>query len=208
MSESWVRQLGAAARRYAGRADEADDLVQAACLAAVEAGWTDFASAETQAWLHGVMRNKARMAARGAVRRRAREARWLADGDDGVGEEGAGPDLSGLPNGLRVTALLSLNGATRSEIGWLLGLSDAALRQRISQLKRAIERAPETDLTLQGALPFGVMRRTMVERLRKRGGFLASHDPDGHFFVLASSQNRGARQQTGERLKRRPDHAQ
>ncbi|WP_084420135.1 sigma factor [Henriciella litoralis] len=198
MSENWVKQLGAAARRYAGRADEADDLVQAACLAAVETGRTDFSSAETQAWLHGVMRNKARMSARSAVRRRAREAGWLADRDDGACADEPGPDLSGLPNSLRVTALLSLNGATRAEIGWLLGLSDAALRQRISQLKRAIERAPEADLTLKGALPFGVMRRTMVERLRQRGGFLASHDPDGHFFVLASSQNRGARQHTGE----------
>ncbi len=198
MSENWVRQLGAAARRFAGRSDEADDLVQAACLAAVEAGRTDFGSAETQAWLHGVIRNKARMAARGAVRQRVRETRWLADSDDSKQGDGLAPDLSGLPKSLRVTALLSLNGATRAEIGWLLGLSDAALRQRVSQLKRAIERAPEADLTLEGALPFGVMRRTMLERLRKRGGFLASHDPDGHFFVLACSQKAGARQQTGE----------
>lgn len=198
MSENWVRQLGAAARRYAGRGDEADDLVQAACLAAVEAGRTDFGSAETQAWLHGVMRNKARMAARGAARQRARDARWMVESDNGGRGDEAGPDLSGLPKSLRVTALLSLNGATRAEIGWLLGLSDAALRQRVSQLKRAIERAPEADLTLEGALPFGVMRRTMLERLRNRGGFLASHDPDGHFFVLACSQKVGARQQTGE----------
>lgn len=198
MSESWVRQLRATARRYAGRSDEADDLVQAACLAAIEAGRTDFSSAETQAWLRGVVRNTARMAARGAVRQRARETRWLIEADTaGRGDE-AGPDLSGLPTSLRVTALLSLNGATRAEIGWLLGLSDAALRQRISQLRRAIERAPEADLTLEGALPFGLMRRTMLERLRKRDGYLASHDPDGHFFVLACSQKAGARQQTGE----------
>ncbi|MAN75442.1 MAG: transcriptional regulator [Henriciella sp.] len=197
MSESWVRELRVAARRHAGRRDEADDLVQAACLAAVEAGRTDFTSPETQAWLRGVLRNKARMTSRGALRQRARETRWANERGDGAGSEGAGPDLTALPRSLRVTALLSLNGATRAEIGWLLGLSDAALRQRISQLKRAIDRAPDVDLTLQGALPFGVMRRTMLERFGKRDGFLASHDPDGHFFVLACSQKDGARQHRG-----------
>lgn len=168
-----------------------------ACLAALEAGRTDFAWPETQAWLHGVIRNKARMSARGAVRRMARETRSAAETEDSAGYETATPDLSGLPRSLRVTALLSLNGATRAEIGWLLGLSDAALRQRISQLKRAIERAPDVDLTLYGALPFGVMRQRMLERMRQRGGFLASHDPDGHFFVLSRSQFPDLRQQQG-----------
>jgi RNA polymerase sigma-70 factor (ECF subfamily) len=116
-----------------------------------------------------------------------------------VHREGADrPDLAHLPPSLRLTALLALNGATRREIGWLLGLSDAALRQRVSQLKRAIEAGPVPDMGLQGVLPFGAMRRQMVERLKKRGGFLASHDPDGHFFVLARSQNGGSRQQAGE----------
>lgn len=194
MTASWVATLGAVARRHAARPDEADDLFQSACLAAVEAGRIDFEAADNQAWLAGVIRNKARMAARSEGRRKAREAGWRRDEADGTEALLAPRDLSSLPPSLRVTALLALNGATRAEIGWLLGLSDAALRQRISQLKRAIDQGPVEDAGLELGLPFGVMRRRMLQRLRQRGGFLASHDPDGHFFVVASSQNGAARQ--------------
>lgn len=198
MSAELRASLQAIARRHVRSADEADDVVQQALLAAIEAGRTDFSSGQGRAWLIGTVRNKARMLARGVVRQRAREEAW-SEVAAAVNREGADrPDLARLPPSLRLTALLALNGATRSEIGWLLGLSDAALRQRVSQLKRAIEAGPVPDMGLQGALPFGAMRRKMVERLKKRGGFLASHDPDGHFFVLARSQKGGSRQQAGE----------
>ncbi|WP_182482162.1 sigma-70 family RNA polymerase sigma factor [Henriciella barbarensis] len=36
MTASWVATLGAVARRYAGRPDEADDLFQSACLAILD----------------------------------------------------------------------------------------------------------------------------------------------------------------------------
>ena len=193
--------LKAVARRHARTPDEADDLVQEALLAAIEAGRTDFTSGQTRAWLAGVIRNKAAMTARGAARRLRRETAWLADrvAPDTDGEAGL-PDVSGLPRSLRLVALLAFAGATRPEIAWLLGLTDTALRQRISQLKRALACLPETDgaQALQGALPYGALRRSMVERLKRRGGFLASHDPDGHFFVLASSQIPDARQQDNE----------
>ena len=195
------QSLRAVARRHAHTPDEADDLVQQALLAAIEAGRTDFASGQTWAWLSGVIRNRARMEARGAVRRRERERAWQADGltQEAGGIDGL-PDVSALPRSLRLVALLAFAGATRPEIAWLLGLSDTALRQRISQLKRALAGLPQTGgaQALQGALPFGALRRSMIDRLKRRGGFLASHDPDGHLFVLASSQKPGVRQQEGE----------
>lgn len=200
MTEPWVRRLGAVARRHAGRPDEAEDLVQLACLAAVEAGRTDFESEDTQKWLRGVIRNQARQVARASVRRREREAGWQQVSDEPAGLiDRDAISLGGLSPSLRVTALLALNGATRAEIGWLLGLSDTALRQRISQLKRTIETSPDVDLTLDEALPYGAMRQRMRARLAQRGGFLASHDPDGHFFVLTTSQIANRRQQTCER---------
>lgn len=199
MTEAWVRRLGAVARRHAGRPDEAEDLVQLACLAAVEAGRTDFESEDTQKWLRGVIRNQARQVARASVRRREREAGWQQVSDEPAGLiDRDAISLGGLSPSLRVTALLALNGATRAEIGWLLGLSDTALRQRISQLKRTIETSPDVDLTLDEVLPYGAMRQRMRARLARRDGFLASHDPDGHFFVLTTSQIAYRRQQTCE----------
>jgi len=170
MIASMDPSLKAVARRHARSADEADDLVQQALLAAIEAGRTDFTSGQTRAWLKGVIRNKARMAARGAVRRRTRETAWQDGAALSIEGGTAGlPDVSALPRSLRLVALLAFAGATRPEIAWLLG-----------------------------ALPFGALRRSMVERLKARGGFLASHDPDGHLFVIASSQKPATRQQQGE----------
>lgn len=193
--------LKAFALRHAYSPDEADDLVQEALLAAIETGRTDFMSGQTRAWLRGVIRNKSRMTARGAARRKAREADWsLAREAETVMAVPDIPDVSILPPSLRLVAMLGFSGATRPEIAWLLGLSDTALRQRISQLKRALASLPDSPPAdaLKGALPFGVLRRSMFDHLRQRGGFLASHDPDGHIFVLSSSQNRTARQQAGE----------
>ncbi|MEQ9316657.1 MAG: sigma-70 family RNA polymerase sigma factor [Henriciella sp.] len=207
MSGGVPQSLRAIARRYTRDADEADDLVQQALLAAIEAGRTDFASGQARAWLAGVIRNKAKMTARGAVRRKARERAWLSaragDADGAIEIEGM-PDVSGLPRSLRLVAMLAFAGATRPEIGWLLGLSDAALRQRISQLKRAIAGLPpgETPKALEGALPFGALRRSMIDQLKRRGGFLASHDPDGHLFVLASSQSPRLRQPRAEQTEK------
>lgn len=204
MSADLPTSLHTIARRHVRDADEADDLVQQALLAAIEAGRTDFSSGQTRAWLAGVIRNKARMDARGAVRRKARDGAWLTGGDVASLAELGMPDVSGLPRSLRLVAMLAFAGATRPEIAWLLGLSDTALRQRISQLKRALVGLPAGQNVdgLQGALPFGALRRSMMDQLARRGGFLASHDPDGHVFVVASSQKPGLRQPMGEQTEK------
>ena len=196
--------LHAQARRLARRPEEADDLLQSALLAALESGRTDLAAPETRRWLSGVLRNRAAFDARTAARRKRRESRWLdAHGEpppqatsiEPRAREASLPDLS--PS-LRLTALLALSGHTRPEIGWLLNLSDTALRQRISQLKRALASAPAPDFAdPDGRLAFGRIRRALLAPARRADAFLASHDPDGHLFVVSRSQIPTPRQQTG-----------
>jgi RNA polymerase sigma-70 factor (ECF subfamily) len=194
--------LHAQARRLARRAEEADDLLQSALLAALEAGRTDLAAPETRRWLSGVLRNRAAFDARTAGRRKRREAAW----SECVPRECAKPGeerveaneslLAGLSPALRLAALLALSGHTRQEIGWLLNLSDAALRQRISQLKRALANAHAPDAAdPTGALQFGRIRRALLTPSRRVNVFLASHDPDGHLFVVSRSQTPRSRQQ-------------
>jgi DNA-directed RNA polymerase specialized sigma24 family protein len=189
--------LHALARRVSRRADEADDLVQEALLIALEAGRTNLASPETRRWLAGVIRNRAAFDARTSARRRRRETGWSeAQPAAAIRSETPAPELAHLSPALRVTALLALSGHTRQEIGWLLNLSDAALRQRISQLKRALDNAPMPDADPTGALAFGRIRRALLGPTRRPEAFLASHDPDGHLFVVSRSQVSAPRQQT------------
>ena len=188
--------LHALARRASRRPEEADDLLQAALLAALEAGRTDLAAPETRRWLAGVIRNRGAFDARTSARRRRRETGWSeALPATSTPADTASPELAHLSPALRVTALLALSGHTRQEIGWLLHLSDDALRQRISQLKRALAGATANgDPT--GPLAFGRIRRALLGPSRRPEAFLASHDPDGHLFVISRSQISTPRQQT------------
>lgn len=201
--------LHAQARRLARRPEEADDLLQSALLAALESGRTDLAAPETRRWLSGVLRNRAAFDARTATRRKRRDSSWSEDvlhpsqtGGGGSprlrGETEGAAATAGLPPSLRLTALLALSGHTRQEIGWLLNLSDTALRQRISQLRRALASAPAPDTAdPAGELAFGRIRSALLGPARREHALLASHDPDGHLFVVSRSQIPQSRQQTG-----------
>jgi DNA-directed RNA polymerase specialized sigma24 family protein len=191
------KDLHALARRVARRSGDADDLVQQAILAALEAGRTDLAAPETRRWLAGVIRKRAAFDARTAGRSRRRETAWVETRGQ---SDQAGPEDPGLPPlspALRVTALLALSGHTRQEIGWLLNLSDEALRQRLSQLRKALANAsPPGQPGPAGELAFGRIRRALLAPARRGNAFLASHDPDGHLFVVSRSQIPHPRQQT------------
>ena len=200
--------LHAQARRLTRRAEEADDLLQSALLAALESGRTDFTSPETRRWLSGVLRNRAAFDARTAGRRKRRDTAWSESfllhaehGGGGAprsGETERATAVAGLAPSLRLPALLALSGHTRQEIGWLLNLSDTALRQRISQLRRALASAPAPDTAdPTGQLAFGRIRRALLGPARREHAVLASHDPDGHLFVVSRSQIPRPRQQTG-----------
>jgi len=200
--------LHAQARRHARRPHEADDLLQSALLAALESGRTDLAAPETRRWMSGVIRNRAAFDVRTGVRRKRRESAWSENvlpqeereggGSPRLGNEtdGAVATLRDLSPSLRLTALLALSGHTRREIGWLLNLSDTALRQRISQLRRALATAPTPAANPTGPLAFGRIRRALLAPARRNNAFLASHDPDGHLFVVSRSQIPTPRQQS------------
>lgn len=177
------------ARRRVRRLAEAEDLLQDALLIALEARRGDLTRVENRRWLAGVMRNRGLLDARSAARRRLREAEFQSTAPDM-----ALPDLpaygrvSDLPPALRTTALLALTRHTRAEIAWLLRLSDVALRKRISEIRRRLVGAGDgvTDIDLRGNLPFGLMRRALLGRVRDRGPAFGSHDPDGNLFVVSS----------------------
>lgn len=196
-------QLLAIARREGGR-QGAEDLVQDALLIAVEAGRHDLADPANAAWLRGVVRNRARMALRAARRRLARDRAWHdarpMPTARAPGQERADPAeiLAGLPPALRTLAALVLTGHNRREIAYLLDLPDSALRQRVSALKRILTArglaAPEELSGLGLDLAYGRIRDALLPALRRHGGIFASHDPDGHLFIVRRSQKPEPRQ--------------
>ena len=179
------------ARKHSRRDADADDLLQTALLAAIEAQRTDMTHAGNRRWFAGVLRNRALHEARTVVRRRRRENdfRFVHDtGSSPVATPGH-PTLT-LPPALRTTALLALTGHTRTEIAWLLNLSDTAMRKRISDIRRRYresggQTAPECG-GLRSDLPFGLIRRALVGKVRGADMMLGSHDPDGNLFVVTS----------------------
>ena len=109
--------------------------------------------------------------------------------------------LAGLPPSLRMVAALALQGQNRREIAYLLGLTDTALRQRLTALRRALHAKgaslPEGLPGLGGTLDYGVIRDALLPMLLRGGGTVAAHDPDGHLFVLRGSQGGNRRQLPG-----------
>lgn len=195
-------QLLAIARREAGTA-MAEDVVQDALLVAIEQGRHDLENPENGRWLCGVVRNRARMLARSARRRLGRETKWQGSRHPPEMGESTAPDevLAGLPPALQSLAALVLTGHNRREIAYLLNLSDTALRQRVSALKRhMLARGLAAPRELSGLcldLAYGRIRDALLPALLRQGGAFASHDPDGHLFIVRRSQNPGSRQQDG-----------
>lgn len=202
MTRETYRHWLAVARRLARRGDEAEDLLHEALLVAARAGRGDLTQTDSARWFSGVLRNLAAMQARSAVRRRARETAAASDEGAEAPEEDGAPALAlpELPRALRQVAALALHGMTRAEIAWALRLNDAALRQRISGLRKALSRwmasAPPTPAVRP--LASGRMRQSLLDVVRRRGA-LGTHDPDGHLIAIreigSASRPRAPRQQ-------------
>ena len=188
------------ARTQSRRADEACDLLQTALLIAVEARREDMSDSDNRRWLAGVLKNQARQEARSAIRRNNRETafeRLRHTPEATTCDCDTRGFVATLPPGLRTTALLALTGHTRAEIGWLLGLPDTALRKRISDIRRRWRAGGPDPLPIaggpRGALPFGLIRKTLTGPVRRSGIHFATHDPDGNLLAV-SSQNGRSRQ--------------
>lgn len=192
-------QLVREAQRAARRRPEAEDLFQTVWLAAVEAGRGDLTCAANRRWFVGALRKRALFDARTAVRRRTREQHTaLMDARTGEIEENPVWFVKRLPPKVRTTALLVLTGHSKREILWLLRINEPALRQRIADIRRRwqAEGGGQLDSVagLSGPLNFGIIRRSLLPSARSPGVVLASHDPDGHLFVVGTSRKPGARQ--------------
>lgn len=182
------RELLRTARRFAASHDEACDLVQDAVMIALARGFEDWSAPGRRGWLRGVVRKRAASVIRGQQRRRRREAlpdgacssastRWVWQADF----------LASLPRSLRAVALLASADLCAAEIRWLLGVSDTALRQRLTALRRAVgaEGEPPTRPASEPQLSFGGPRALLLAGLRRQHGrVVATHDPDGHVILL------------------------
>jgi DNA-directed RNA polymerase specialized sigma24 family protein len=191
-------QLLREAQRAVRRRPEAEDLFQTVWLAAVEAGREDLSCAANRRWFVGALRRRALFDARTAVRRRSRERAALMDAHTGESVEVPVWFVERLPPKLRTTALLVLTGHSKREILWLLRMNEPALRQRIADIRRRWRAEGGGSLDgvcgLCGPLNFGFIRRALLPPARRPGVVLASHDPDGHLFVVSTSRKPGARQ--------------
>lgn len=195
MDLATYRSLLARARRLSRRAADADDLLQDALLAGIEAGRDD------AAWLEGVLKNLAAMTARGEGRRRRREAGWAAAENPVATEACADPGparddlLRRLPPAARRVAVLALHGLSAEEIRWILGLADTAFRQRLTRIRKTLGELPPQqraeaqalayvrDPARASDLQFGLVRRSLKAALAGRPG-LGTHDADGHLVVI------------------------
>lgn len=188
--------------RVCRRGEEAEDLLQQVLLAAVEAGRSDLSCEANERWIKGALRQQAAFQARCAIRRRRREelsaltTQLLRDSAVWGESDESHPGLpvaflSGLTPSLRTTALLALTGHSRREIAWLLGVTPAALRQRIAELRRRWHRSGggifRDFCGLRGTLDYGRMRAALAIAGQRVGDSdLGSHDPDGHLLILSS----------------------
>ena len=175
--------------------DDAEDLLHDALLEAIRSGRSDFSQAATLRWLSGTMRNLAAMTARGAHRRRLRDAAWTGARGDAPAprlpaaawrdDAQVAATIQALPPSLRRVAELALSGLDREEIAWVLGVSDVTLRQRISALRKRLGEIGEAPAAAPALdLPLGLIRRALLPVVRVTDA-PGTHDPDGHLLVLA-----------------------
>lgn len=187
------------AQKVAFKSDEAEDLLQTVLLSAIEKGRTNMSCPNNRRWLVGALRKQSAFYARSAVRRRNRESS-MAYLDQHTSEKSVSTTqfVASLPPSLKTLALLALTGHTKAEIAWLLGVSDTAIRQRIVQIKRRWKEFDGSSVLelkgLKNGLAFGRIRKALLQAPCRDQASLASHDPDGHLFIV-SSQNGASRQQ-------------
>jgi RNA polymerase sigma-70 factor (ECF subfamily) len=181
------------ARRVARSGDEARDLAQDVLVIALARGFDDWASPARRGWLRGVVRKRWAFVARGEGRRRRRERLLEAPGQAARPWVWDASFLASLPRSLRAVAALAGADLCAAEVRWLLGLSDTALRKRLSDLRRAVLAAaePPTQPAAEPPLSFGAHRAHLLAVLRRQEGpAVATHDPDGHAILLRWSAHK------------------
>jgi RNA polymerase sigma-70 factor (ECF subfamily) len=176
--------------------------VQDTFIAALESG-RDCECPQFLSWAAAVLTRRALFLARTAGRRRRRETAFAlesAQADFDAREPRLPSDfIDALPRSLRTIGLLVNAGLGRAEIVSVLGISELALRQRISGLRKAWSRAGaqvEFSVPPRSRPPCGLLRRSLKRTLARLPiQRFAVVDPDGHgIFLGRNSQNAGSRQ--------------
>jgi DNA-directed RNA polymerase specialized sigma24 family protein len=185
------------ARRFTHTDADARDLAQDALMAALDRGFADWASPVRRPWLCGVLRKRAAFVARTDSRRARRERVAFAAAGDGPPTLTWCPSfLATLPPSLRVVATFASADLCAAEMRWLLQLTPAALRSRLSALRRAVyaESEPPTQPRGEPQHSLGPRRAVLLAGLKStKLPMVATHDPDGHaiFFRVVAHETVG-----------------
>lgn len=209
MDRREYEELARACRRRTPRRAglEGEDLLHDVIVALLQRG----VSAPSSAYLRGAVRRHAAFVSRTEARRRRRESAYEAQPHEHEGWSWAPEVLSALPPSLRQVAVLVAADLQRAEIAAALGISDEALRQRLSALRVRLRASPGARVPARARpreLPVGLLRRALVRLRRRAPGFvLGTHDPDGHliaFSIAGRSRTAPARQEDGQGGERTP----
>ena len=198
-----IEEMYQIAKQFSRRQEEVDDLVQDLLLEAVRIG-KDFSDAHFMAWGRGFLRNHAAFIARTEGRRKKREEIYQ-DNDHNF----YNTDIRQLPERFiaplcqsrRILARLINCGLNRKEILYLLNISDTALRQRLTALRKEWKiydtsgRHSEHSDSPVHALSNGLIRRSLLQTFKNSADskqqtttrVIGSHDPDGHLFIISAS---------------------
>lgn len=193
-----VREIRASlvdlSRRYSRVAHEVEDVAHDIIASALRRDAPIDGDAFVRG-LHGAARRHGAFVARCAGRRRAREAYVAGDHVersevDADHDHGGGAPLSVLSPALRTTLLLLLLGLEKSELRYVLGVSDAALRKRFQALRDhgPLARPEPTSAPASGRLRRSQVallpRLTDTSRNEQAPRVLATSDPDGHGMIF------------------------
>lgn len=183
------------AGKYSRRAREAEDLVQDLLLETVQTK-RKISDENYMAWAHGFLRNRAAFIARTEGRRRNREKRSQIIEDSQSCERIQFPAafLEELSPALRRTARLINCALNKKEIMYLLNISDAAFRQRLTALRKQWdlyveenEVSPEIKTESESSLNIGLLRRSLRNSFHGDSAkIIGSFDPDGNLLVFRS----------------------
>lgn len=190
-----VKTLRETALIYSRRPEEVDDLVQDLLLETVRSG-RDVTDEAYLPWARGFLRNRAAFIARTEGRRRKREKKVQPTEENPGNTRLQFPEvfITQLPPSLSLTARLINCGLNQKELEYLLDVSNTALRQRFTALRKKWqaycgkhETVPDSKNESTSPFNNGLLRRALRNAFHGNSNkMVGSVDPDGHLFVIRS----------------------
>lgn len=189
-----MEELLKIARKYSRRRDEVEDLVQDLLLETVRTK-RNISDVNFMPWAHGFLRNRAVFIARTEGRRRHREEKAAGEQMNRQNVKRLQfPEtfIDRLSPALQKTARLMNCGLSKQEICYLLDVTDTAIRQRFTGLRKEWEDYLETSNTgpdirheSDSPLEIGLLRRSLRTSFHGDSDkVIGSFDPDGNLLVF------------------------